>query len=354
MTKKTVCLLGTSSESKGGIGTVVRAFEDTISVEGYSFVHVVTHEDKSSFQKVVIAISSYLHFVDMLKQKKFDLIHIHSAFGASFDRSKHFIRAAKKANIPVINHIHADSWESFYEKASEKKRKEIQEVYAQCDLLIALSPEWKSIITDSIPGVEVVILENCTPIYEPSFKPQRDKKTILFMSRLEKIKGCDILPEIIRRTCEAIPEAKFIICGEGSERKKLQDSCLEYCKSGNVCFPGWIDDEKKVELLKNASILLLPSYGEGMPMCILEAMGLGLPVVASEVGGIPQLIDNGTSGFMCTPGCPDGYSSSIVSLLSNVDLYESISFGSKEVARKHSIPEYEYRLKMIYDNLVKL
>ena len=76
-------------------------------------------------------------------------------------------------------------------------------------------------------------------------------------------------------------------------QKGLMEKCL---------FPGWVRDAEKDKLLQESTLFMLPSYQEGLPMAILDAMAYGLPIVSTYVGGIPQLIQNGESGYLAQPG----------------------------------------------------
>lgn len=350
---RNVCMLGTSPDSKGGMGTVVKGFNRNLMLSRYRFIHVVTHRDTNSFGKIAVAISAYLRFSQMLKTSTIDLVHIHSSFGASFTRSLPFIRLAARAGIPIVNHIHAGDWSVFYDGASDKKKELIAGAYGSCSKLIALSHEWADLLEDVVPMSKIAVLENFTPIYDGSHTPDRASKRVLYMGRLEEEKGADDLPEICYQVALNIPDVKFVLCGEGPLKSWIES---EFAKRGlgkNLSCLGWIDGKDKLRILKSSALFLLPSHFEGMPMSILEAMGLGLPVVATDVGGIPQIVQSGSNGVLCAPGDTEAMASAIVKVLGDSGLYAAMSAKSKSIAESHSIPVYSSELESIYDEVLE-
>lgn len=347
-----VCMLGTSPNSKGGIGTVVKGFNDSVRPQGYSFEHIVTHADYGKAGKSALALAAYFKCLSRLTTNNYDLVHIHSAFGASFTRSIPFIELAAKRGVPIVNHLHSDDWEMFYNSASAEKRNLISRVYAKCDKLIVLSEEWRTILSSVVSRDKIVVLENISPVFDPSFLPDYNCKVVVFMSRIEKIKGCDILPRICEMVVTRVPDASFLICGEGSMEDSLRNELAERSLESNVKLMGWIDSERKLNLLKSGALFLLPSYGEGMPMCILEAMGMGLPVVATDVGGVPRLVENGISGYLCEPGNAEAIAYAIVNLLEHPEMLLRMGVEAKARAASRSVEAYGERLKAIYDDLI--
>lgn len=347
-----VCMLGTSPNSKGGIGTVVKGFGDSVKPRDYSFDHIVTHADYGKAGKLALALAAYLKCLVKLTKNNYDLVHMHSAFGASFTRSIPFIELAAKRGVPIVNHLHSDDWEMFYNSASAEKRDLISRVYNKCDRLIVLSEEWRTILSSVVSCDKIVVLENFSPIFDASFLPDYDCRVVVFMSRIEKIKGCDILPQICEMVVSRVPDATFLICGEGSMEDSLRNELADRSLESSVKLMGWIDSKKKIDLLKSAALFLLPSYGEGMPMCILEAMGLGLPVVSTDVGGVPRLVENGVNGYLCEPGNAEAIACAIVSLLEHPETLHHMGVESKARAASRSVEAYGKRLKVIYDDLI--
>lgn len=347
-----VCMLGTSPDSKGGIGTVVRGYVESVRPEGYAFDHVVTHADLGAFGKMAVAGKAYCKSLVSLNRRNYDLVQIHSAFGASFDRSIPFIKLASRRRIPIVNLLHSDDWDSFYLSASQAKKKAVEEVYSLCDRVVVLSDEWRNCLSTVVPVEHIAVLENFTPVYEEDFWPDWNSKTIVFMSRLEQIKGCNLLPDICESVLKRIPDSHFLICGDGSMKDELAREVRRRGIERQVELVGWVDDNKKIQMLKRASLFLLPSYGEGMPMCVLEAMGLGLPIVATEVGGLPQLVTNKQNGFLCVPGDAAGIANSIVEVLSASEKLAAMGAVSKERAYQHSFGPYSEELKGIYDSVL--
>lgn len=353
MLNRRICILGTSPNSKGGIGTVVKGFNESVRPQGYTFDHIVTHADCGKLKKVCLATGAYTKCLMNLRKANYELVHMHTAFGASFTRSVPFIKLASKRSIPIVNHIHSDDWTAFYECASLEKRKLVAEAYRSCDRVVALSDEWRDILATILPSSKIVVLENFTPVYEPDFTPNYSNKVVVFMSRLERIKGCELLPKICESVISQVPDATFLICGEGSMGELLRKELSARSLDRSVKMMGWVDSDKKIDLLKMGALFLLPSYGEGMPMCILEAMGVGLPVVATKVGGVPRLVENGVNGYLFNPGDSDSIASSIIELLNNPVKMDRMGKEAKSRARSRSFGPYSERLKAIYDDLLR-
>lgn len=349
-----VCIIGTSQSAHGGISGVIKLIDSEIKLSGYKFTHIVSHDDLGAFGKINIALKAIIQFTNALRGKRFDLVHLHTADGASFYRSIPFILLSRHYRIPIINHIHCASWVDFYRNAGKFKQSLIKNVYNKCTRIIALSPEWKSNLSEVYPETRICILGNCIPVRENDWSPKQSNRTVSFVSRIETIKGVDILPNIIEETAQKIPDIRFIIAGDGSKLNKLKDAIAQRGLSDHVVFTGWIDDSGKKILFELSSVFLLPSYGEGMPMCLLEAMGYSLPCITTPVGGIPQIVIDGINGFLCPPGNSAVFSQRIVSLLKDKQLYDRMVAGTKRVATAHSPSSFGRSLKDIYDDLINI
>lgn len=160
---------------------------------------------------------------------------------------------------------------------------------------------------------------------------------------LQKKKGCFDMPRISEMVLREVPDAQFVLGGVGELEKLGKLVSVNHFK-----FLGWIEGEKKKEWLERAKVFFLPSYSEAMPMSILEAMGYGLPVVASNVGGIPSIVRNNINGFTFIPGDVEGMAAAIIEILKNSKLANKLSENSAKIIAE------EYSLKSHIDAVEKL
>jgi glycosyltransferase involved in cell wall biosynthesis len=132
------------------------------------------------------------------------------------------------------------------------------------------------------------------------------QNAILYAGMLTPIKGVDVLIRAMPFIVKRIPKAKLTVAGDGPERPKLTAMARELGVSGSVRFMGKIPYEKMPAVYRNASVLAVPSTGfEQFSLSGLEGMACGLPVVASAVGGIPEWLEDGKTGFLCKPFDPE-------------------------------------------------
>ena len=355
---KRVCMVVPNRMVKGGIAAVINGYRGSQLETDYEITYVESYKDGSKFDKLLKGICGYFHFAYVLMFHKPDLVHLHSSFGPSFYRKMPFIYMASWRKIPIINHIHGADFDEFYVNAPEEKKNKIRKVYSKCNVLIALSEEWKKRLSQIVPEDRIEIIENYSVLHEDALEERMQRKcnnTVLFLGELGKRKGCYDIPAVIAQVKKSIPDVKFVLAGAGSEvdEKAIKELVVEKGISDNVEFPGWVRGDTKDKLLREADVFFLPSYNEGMPMSVLDAMGYGLPVVSTNVGGIPKIVKNGENGYCCEAGDINGYVHGLTQILSNSDLRERYSAGSMNIIRsRYSLEYHLQKLEKTYESVL--
>ena len=358
--KRRVCMIVQQRDVKGGIAAVVSGYYGSRLEDDYDIRYVESYCDGSKFQKLIKAVKGLMEYRKVLRTFKPELVHIHSSFGPSFYRMQPFLYLAKRKKIPVIDHLHGADFKTFYEEASDKKKKLIKKVYNDFSKIIVLSKEWEETMSHIVPTEKLTVIENyCRPqdksTVESFFDDRFDKKQILFLGELGKRKGGYDFAPIVKKTLAKVPNASFVFCGSGDEAdvEEITYDVYSVTTKEKALFPGWVRGEEKDKFLRESSIYLLPSYDEGLPMSILDAMAYGLPVVSTNVGGIPKIVRGGVNGFISGPGDVDSISDGIAKLLTDKDVYIRASKGSYEIADKeYNFDTHISKLEKVYDTFL--
>lgn len=344
---------------KGGIAAVVNGYRGSQLEKDYKIIYVESYKDGSKFAKLLKGIGGYFHFAKVLLIDRPDIIHIHSSFGPSFYRKMLFIYMASWAKKPIINHIHGADFDEFFVNASVKKKQQIKKVYSKCSILIALSEEWKERLSRIVPEDKILIIENYSTLCNDALEQRLNRKcnnTVLFLGELGKRKGCYDIPKVVREVKKKILGVKFILAGSGSEADEtaIKNLVIEEGVNENVIFPGWVRGFEKEWLLREADVFFLPSYNEGMPMSVLDAMGYGLPIVSTNVGGIPKIVHDGENGFCCDTGDVKVMSAGIIKILENKNVLESMSKESFRIVKNgYSLENHLKLVEEVYERTLK-
>jgi glycosyltransferase involved in cell wall biosynthesis len=155
------------------------------------------------------------------------------------------------------------------------------------------------------------------------------KKDIIFVGRLAECKGINFLIEAFKHLGKSY---KLTIVGAGPEKEKLQNMS----KGLNVNFAGEIEFNEVREYIKDSGVLVLPSLTENLPNVLLEALSCGIPVVATNVGAIPQLIQDGINGYLVEPGNSAQIAEKIKTIFTNTDKYHRMCIEALETVRPYS------------------
>lgn len=344
-----VCMIVPDREVKGGIAAVVNGYRSHDFGGDFQISYVESYCDGGKLRKLLKAVCGYVWFLKELCTNKPDLVHVHSSFGPSFWRKIPFIYMAKIWKLPVINHIHGAEFEQFYLKASKRKKDIIRKVYAKCKAFIALSDEWKERLALIVPEKKIIVIENYCIIPKT---PNRKKNQILFLGEIGERKGCFDIPSIYAEILKREKSVPLVMGGDG-EIEKVKRLLEEKSAVEGVFFPGWVRGEQKDRLLSESSIFLFPSYNEGMPMALLEAMAYGLAVITTRVGGIPKLIDHGINGYLCNPGDVEDIAEKVSELVQDDKKRNEFGNAAREKAvTYYSLERHVEKLCALYRSLL--
>ena len=175
-----------------------------------------------------------------------------------------------------------------------------------------------------------------------------EKKVILFVGNLVAVKGVSSLLAAVARVAEAEPLVALILVGEGPLREELIAQAERLGIAERCQWWQPVKHEKIPEMMSAADILVLPSQHEGFGLVALEAHACGLPVVAANVGGLPEIVADHRTGFLVEPGDVDGLLAGIKKLLAAEELRRSMGEAAQLAAKKHCRLEQIDKVKRLY------
>lgn len=191
------------------------------------------------------------------------------------------------------------------------------------------------VVPNCIDVADYTIKENDFAVENIIPQHLKEKQIVLFAGRLLSLKGVDVLVRAIPKISKALTndDVLFVFAGPG-DSSRFQNRLINPHTDSKCLFTGPLPKETVVKLMSKSALVVLPTYNDNSPYTILEAMACGIPVVASNVGGIPEIITNGYDGILVNPGSPEALADAIIDLLQDKKLYNQISKREKETITK--------------------
>ena len=206
--------------------------------------------------------------------------------------------------------------------------------------LISVSRAISAAVERELRIDDVLLLENGVNLetYRPSTGDSRRSslglpegaRVILSVGNLVALKGYNFVISALPAIADANPQAMVVLIGEGQERKALMEQAVALGVADRVRFTGYLPPAQIPDWLNAADVFVLPSLSEGRPNVILEALACGRPVVATRVGGIPEIVDDGRTGFLVEPQQPDQLAERIGLLLNDRELGRRIGRAGRQ------------------------
>lgn len=344
-----VLMCSSDRKEKGGMNSVIDQLMEHQWGEAFQFSYLATHVTGNPIKKTLFFFRAYFKLVYLLKKNTFDIIHIHMSYKGSFYRKYYVAKLCKKNKKKVIVHLHGSEFKDFYNNGDEKLKRRIRELFSNVDYSIVLGNDWKDFIKQIAPNSKVSVINNAVKIPDITEKEENKIPTLLFLGALIKRKGVEDLFEAINKIkmCGS-NHIKVLIAGSGVEENALKEYVIKHSLQDMVEFLGWVNNEQKIRLLLKSDVLVLPSYNEGLPIAILEALSYGLPVISTNVGSIAEAVVDDYNGYLFTPGAVEQLGTYIKKIVQDRNLLSELSYNSRTIAKA------KFAEDVFFDKVAKL
>lgn len=335
--------------ARGGILTVVESYR-TSGIAGSDTTYIPTYVDGGFARRQWMFAKALARSLGAFATGKVSLAHIHSAAKGSFWRKAFLARLASWFKVPVVFHLHGSEMQVFYDRQKSWVQRIIGRVFARADRVVVLSDSWYRFVKTISPDARITVIPNYVDIPDTVEHPSEPVE-LLFLGLIGPRKGTFDLLHAFARARASVPGIRLTIGGNGDTQGAAR--LIDELGIGNaVELAGWVGAEQRSRLLARASIYVLPSYNEGLPMSVLEAMSNGLATITTRVGGLPEAITDGVDGVLIEAGDIDALTAAILRL--SQDTQERLRIG--DAGRQRVIGHYSAavalpRLQAVYEEV---
>jgi glycosyltransferase involved in cell wall biosynthesis len=347
--RRTVIHVGNRMDSPGGIAAVMRYLRDSALGERWNlvFVESVTGGASLPLRVVQSAVFPFRVAVALLRWPG-AIVHVHMTGRGSFWRKRIAIGLARLARRDVIVHVHG----AIHTWARQRPRsmRAVTRLFERVTVVVALSESLRRHILEIAPGTCCIVIRNGVPIPGQPATGSTPPR-VLFLGLLHPKKGIVELFDAIRELQSEDVPATWFFAG-GGDAAQARDLADALPRPDLVEISGWIGAQRKDAELRAADVFVLPSYDEGLPLALLEAMSYGLACVATPVGGIPEVLEDETNGLLVTSADVTSLASGLRRVLLQSDLRRALGEAARrDVSRRYSADEVVARWSRLYEDV---
>ncbi len=305
------------------------------------------------FRALAVTLRNAARFPWVVWRSKVDIVQLHSSDYWSFWESSLYLLMARLLGRRCVMRF-GGCFDSFYEGSSGPIRALIRWILRRPDVVLVQSESWRRFFSTIAPHTEIRILPNsiATSGAEVPGRGSTEVRALFLCGSEAKRKGIETVLAALRLLDGRVPELRVELIAAGEAIRWRVDSLgLEQrVRLHDVC-----DRETMARHLARADIFLLPSFREGFPNSLLEAMAAGLAVITTPVGAIPEVIDEGVGALIVTPGDAEELASALERLTLDAELRARFGEANRQrVARDFERDRVFERLGQVYGELVRV
>jgi len=303
-----------------------------------------------------ITIWNMVRFPFILCKSNAKLVHICGVSFFPFWENTWYILVAKIFRKPVTLH-YLGAFDKYYESVGFLHKFLIRASLKLPDMLFLLSDKVRLIMQEFVEPSKLLVLPSSVDTEWFSsqnrvFPEVSEEIKLLFIGGLDPFrKGIYDLLQAFSKVAASFPKATLVLTG-GDSFIEVKSKWESMKLSDRIDFLGWIDDADLPNLYSTCDVLILPSYNEGLPYVIIEALSSGLPIVASDVGGIAEVVTNAENGFIIQPGDLQSLTLSLSKLLSDKSLRLKMSQNNRKKAiENYSVQKVIASMEKLFQTL---
>jgi glycosyltransferase involved in cell wall biosynthesis len=323
-------MLGAAPGTPGAIADTVQAWRDQGLFQRWPSEHVAVHGQGTSLRKALEELAYLL-------ARERGAVHVHTC-GDEFWRAAALMAAAATSRSAAILQLHGSGFQAAHERAGPVLRLAMQMSMRRAAGVIVSTAHFGRWLTSTYRGVQVALVPPPVPQTAAGAPLHERPRLVLFLGRLEARRGTFELAQAVASLRAEVPGLRLVYAGEG-DRSELALHAQQLGIADVIKFTGWVGPSGKRALLETAAVLAAPSYDDGLPMGVLEAMAAGVPVVASAVSGVLEAVSDGVSGLLGAPGDAATLTRHLRRLLLEPQTAARIGAAARETARLRYSPE---------------
>ncbi|MDE6497057.1 MAG: glycosyltransferase family 4 protein [Muribaculaceae bacterium] len=327
-----VLFAGPDLRSRGGIASVMGLYKKALGE--------ITYLPTTHFRNKALSILAFAMAMIKLpfyRMKGFDTLHAHGSVRGSWTRKSLLLDWARFLGMRTVHHIHNGALQRHFASIGPEK---VARSLRKRDTVVALTQGWADYLRREFGLTNVVVIENPVEFTGVTRKENNSGKLrLLFLSIIDHTKGLDeLLAAIADHKDELQGRVHLDVGGDGSGYRDALDFIARNGIENIVSIHGWMSGEPKARLIESNDVFVLPSYAEGQPMSLLEAMAAGLAAIVTPVGGMAEVIADGVNGIYVTPKDSETIFEAIKFFIDHRDVIPEMGRKNRVIAAKF-LPE---------------
>ena len=312
-----------------------------------------TQSFRADFKAMSLFVwKSFWRGLKVIREWQPDLIHAHfavpagaAAFALSVFSHKPYIITVHGGDVPGGAPEKTGGWFRYVLPLSKL-------VWKRASAIAAVSNQTRQLALNHY-AVDIKVIPNGIDpaAYHPGEFSKSKTPTIIYIGRFSPEKNALAVPQVLADLAHL--DWNCVMLGDGSQMEEVKALVNENHFEKRFTLPGWVKPDEVAAWMEKSDILLMPSLREAMPMAGLQALAMGLVLVASNIGSLPDLVKNGENGFLVTPGDLKGYSEALKKLFGDKALLESCRLKSREMVTQFDIQRVIAAYENLYQEVLK-